>query len=317
MIIVTGGAGFIGSRLVKGLNQRGYHDILVVDDLKDGKKFHNLVDCHFTEYFDKTDFLKKISTNYPFPPIDAIFHQGACSTTTEWDGQYLIENNYEYSKTLLHYALENRVPFYYASTAAIYGAETHFEEKPEYEKPLNMYGFSKLLFDRYARQFFNTAKSPVVGLRYFNVYGANENHKGNMISVIQHFYNQLKEQQVIRIFSVPGYLPGEQSRDFIFVNDVVSANIWLFEQSTPIKGIFNLGTGQSTTFNHVAECLIEHCGLGKTLYEPLPQQLQGCYQGFTEANITALRNVGFPNSFTSIKEAISQYLPSLQLCLSS
>lgn len=316
MIVVTGGAGFIGSNLVQGLNQRGYSNILIVDDLTDGRKFKNIVDCNFLDYLDKDYFLKKILHNEAFAePITAIFHQGACSSTTEWNGRYLMEANYEYSKALLHYALNNNIPFSYASSAAIYGPNTVCKEHPDYEMPLNAYGFSKLQFDRYVRRYLTKATSQIMGFRYFNVYGPHETHKGDMVSVVQHFYNELQNNQTITIFNdIPNCPAGEQRRDFIYVKDLVNVLLWFFENSehkkTAHKGIINLGTGQSISFNTIAERLINYLGFGSIRYQAIPAHLRDCYQVLTEADISSLRAMGFAERFRTLDESIVEYIPS-------
>jgi len=192
MIIVTGGAGFIGSNIVKTLNERGRNDILVVDDLQDGVKFRNIADCDIADYWDKDAFLAFIESGKSFPvEVDAVFHEGACSSTTEWDGKYMMQNNFEYSKSLLHYCLEHKIPYLYASSASVYGAGPNFKEERQFEEPLNVYGYSKFLFDQYVRRILPSAESQVVGFRYFNVYGPREQHKGSMSSVAFHLNNQL------------------------------------------------------------------------------------------------------------------------------
>ncbi|MGH8400782.1 MAG: ADP-glyceromanno-heptose 6-epimerase, partial [Gammaproteobacteria bacterium] len=244
MIIVTGGAGFIGSNLVHALNQRGHADIIVVDDLKDGTKFRNLVDCEIADYRDKDQFLQQVMTGAALGPVEAIFHQGACSDTTEWNGQYMMANNYEYSKVLLEYCQARNIPFIYASSAAVYGGGSVFKEERQYEAPLNMYGYSKFLFDQHVRRRMKTGlKSQIVGFRYFNVYGPREQHKGKMASTAFHFNNELLADGRCKLFGGSGgYADGEQRRDFIHVDDVCAVNLWAWEHSK-ISGIFNLGTG--------------------------------------------------------------------------
>ena len=212
MYIVTGGAGFIGSNLIRGLNAQGIDDILVVDNLKKSGKFINLVGCHIRDYLDKGEFLRLIANNETaFSDVEAIFHQGACTDTMEYDGRYMMDNNFEYSKALLEYALRNKVRFIYASSAAVYGGGATFEEKFECEAPINVYGYSKYLFDQVVRRILPHAKSTVAGLRYFNVYGPHEAHKGKMASVVYQFYNQLKQTGQIRLFEgTGGYGNGEQ-----------------------------------------------------------------------------------------------------------
>jgi len=312
MIIVTGGAGFIGSNIVKALNTRGITDILVVDDLSDGRKFKNIVDCKILDYLDKEIFLEKIIHNAIDKPIKAIFHQGACSDTTEWDGQYMMNNNYEYSKILLNYCLKQQIPFLYASSAAIYGADKTFKEEQQYENPLNVYGYSKFLFDKYVRSILPKAKSQIVGLRYFNVYGPREFHKDKMASVAFHFSNQLKQNGVVKLFKgCDGYGDGEQLRDFIYVADVVAANLWFLNQPEK-SGIFNLGTGRAQTFNDVAKAVIDWYGKGKIEYIPFPQELKGRYQSFTQADITKLHEVGCDVKFKSVEQGVKEYMQIME-----
>lgn len=313
MIIVTGGAGFIGSNLVRKLNQLGHTDIIVVDDLKEGVKFRNLVDCHIADYLDKKDFLEKISQDRYFTPtmIDVLFHQGACSDTTEWDGQYLMQNNYEYSKILLHYCLPKRIPFIYASSGAIYGANTVFKEEPANEQPLNMYGYSKLLFDQHVRRLLPVIEnegSQVVGLRYFNVYGPRESHKGAMASVAFHLDKQAKETGYVKLFEGrEGYKDGEQRRDFIYVEDVVDINLW-FLNHPKHSGIYNVGTGRAETFNAVAKGVLKYHKEAILSYITFPAHLKECYQSFTEADITALRSLGCAHTFHTVAEGIEKYM---------
>lgn len=312
MIIVTGGAGFIGSNIVKALNKKGERNILVVDNLSNGVKYQNLADCDIADYMDKEDFLHRVLANEKFAKqVSAIFHEGACSATTEWNGQYMMRNNYEYSKFLLHYSLANKISFLYASSAATYGNLTVFKEERPYELPVNVYGYSKFLFDEYVRSLLPQAKSQIVGFRYFNVYGPREQHKGSMASVAFHLNNQILKEGVCRLFEgSDGYANGEQSRDFIFVGDVADANLWFMEHPNK-KGIFNLGTGRSQTFNDVAHAVINWHQHGKLQYIPFPDHLKGHYQSFTEANLTALRNAGYQASFKSVEEGVKLYLDEI------
>lgn len=308
MIIVTGGAGFIGSNIVKTLNDRGHTDILVVDNLTNGIKFKNLVDCEIVDYLDQDDFLAKVNTDYTFPKIEAIFHEGACSTTTEWDGRYMMQNNYEYSKTLLNHCLARKVPFIYASSAATYGAGKTFKETRIHENPLNVYGYSKLQFDQYVRRVMPMAKSQIVGLRYFNVYGPREAHKESMASVAFHFHHQILKDGVVKLFTgSDGYGDGEQQRDFIYIDDVVAVNLWFLENPKK-SGIYNLGTGRSESFNAVANAVIDFHKRGRIEYIPFPPQLQGHYQSFTQADISALKNAGYNGSFKTVAEGVKAYL---------
>lgn len=307
MIIVTGGAGFIGSNIVHGLNARGITDILVVDDLTDGRKCVNMADADFHDYMDKEDFLARILADHNFGPVEAVLHQGACSTTTEWDGRFMMSVNYDYSKALLHWCLRKAIPFLYASSASVYGAGPVFTEAREYENPLNVYAFSKFQFDQYVRSLPHCG-SQVVGLRYFNVYGPREQHKGSMASVIYHFHHQLLKTGKVRLFEgSDGYGPGEQRRDFIHVDDVVAVNLWLMDHPN-VHGIFNLGTGHARSFNDVARAVIAFHGHGEIEYIPFPDHLKGAYQSFTEADIRALRDAGYEQGFLSLEEGTARYL---------
>jgi len=311
MIIVTGGAGFIGSNLVKALNDKGIADVLVVDDLTDGIKFRNLVDCQVIDYLDKDDFLQMVKQERSFTEnIEAIFHQGACSSTTEWDGRYMMENNYAYSKALLHYCLKLKIPFIYASSAAVYGIGENFKETKENEAPVNVYGYSKYLFDEYVRRFVTEPESLVVGLRYFNVYGPREQHKGSMASVAWHLNQQIQETGKMKLFEGSGgYADGDQRRDFIHVDDVVKVNLWMLENGT--CGIVNVGTGASRPFNDVAKAIISWHGKGEINYIEFPEHLKGNYQSYTEADIHSLRKMGYEDDFLSVEEGVKQYLDDL------
>ncbi len=311
MIIVTGGAGFIGSNLVKALNDKGIADVLVVDDLTDGIKFRNLVDCQVIDYLDKDDFLQMVKQERSFTEnIEAIFHQGACSSTTEWDGRYMMENNYAYSKALLHYCLKLKIPFIYASSAAVYGIGENFKETKENEAPVNVYGYSKYLFDEYVRRFVTEPESLVVGLRYFNVYGPREQHKGSMASVAWHLNQQIQETGKVKLFEGSGgYADGDQRRDFIHVDDVVKVNLWMLENGT--CGIVNVGTGASRPFNDVAKAIISWHGKGEINYIEFPENLKGNYQSYTEADIHSLRKMGYEDDFLSVEEGVKQYLDDL------
>ena len=309
MIIVTGGAGFIGSNLVQALNARDRRDVLVVDDLSDGVKFKNLADLEVMDYMDKDDFLAHVAAGRGFAePVQAVFHEGACSTTTEWDGRYMMRNNYEYSKALLHYCLERYVPYLYASSASVYGAGPVFKEDRRHEAPLNVYGYSKFLFDQYVRRLLPTARSQIAGFRYFNVYGPRERHKGGMASVAFHFNAQVLEHGKVRLFEgSDGYADGEQRRDFVYVGDACAVNLW-FLSHPDRSGIFNLGTGQSRSFNDVARAVIAWHGRGEIEYVPFPEHLRGRYQSYTEADVGALRAAGYAQPFKSVEQGVSEYL---------
>ncbi|MGB1090658.1 MAG: ADP-glyceromanno-heptose 6-epimerase [Oceanobacter sp.] len=317
MIIVTGAAGFIGSNIVKTLNDQGRTDIIAVDDLTDGKQFYNLADCDIADYLDKDDFIARVKADDGIlDGVEVIFHEGACSATTEWNGKYMMENNYEYSKTLLHACLERKISYLYASSAATYGGSAVFKEERSHEKPLNVYGYSKWQFDQYVRQLQATQperfQSQVVGFRYFNVYGPREQHKGSMASVAFHFNNQIKDTGVCKLFAGSGgYGDGEQRRDFVFIGDVVKVNLWFW--ANPDKsGIFNLGTGRSQAFNDVADSVIEWHKLngaeGRKEFMPFPDHLKGAYQSFTEADISRLREAGYSDEFADVRKGVFEYL---------
>lgn len=309
MIVVTGGAGFIGSNLTLGLNARGRRDILIVDNLENGRKFQNLVDCEIADYLDKRDFLGRLREGrFDHEAIDAVFHLGACSTTTEWNGRYLMENNYEYSKILLEFCARQQVPFIYASSAAVYGNGSVFREDPAHEAPLNVYGYSKFRFDQYVRERLRKIDSQIVGLRYFNVYGPREAHKGGMASVAFHMNRQLLDTGKIALFEgSDGYGNGEQRRDFIYVADVIDVNLWFYDHPD-LGGLFNVGTGRSQPFNDVARAVLDFHGRGELQYIRFPDHLKGTYQSFTEANLTALRTAGYDRPFKSVEEGVRLYM---------
>jgi ADP-L-glycero-D-manno-heptose 6-epimerase len=313
VIIITGGAGFIGSNLVQALNARGRSDVLVVDNLSNGVKFKNLADCEIRDYQDKEDFLAWVSAGREADEhIDAIVHLGACSSTTEWDGRYMMRNNYEYSKTLLNYCLERRIPFIYASSASVYGAGRVFKEQRDHEAPLNVYGYSKFLFDQHVRRLMPKAKSQIVGLRYFNVYGPREQHKGTMASVAFHLNNQMLAEGHVRLFEgCDGYGNGEQRRDFVYVGDTSNVKLWLLDHPA-VSGIFNLGTGRSQSFNDVAQAVLKFHGRGTLDYIPFPDHLRGRYQSFTEADIGALRAAGYDAPFRTVEQGVHEYLSWLR-----
>jgi len=311
LIIVTGGAGFIGSNIIRALNQRGETDILVVDDLTDGHKFSNLVDCEISDYLDKDEFIGLVKLGRVFGNVKAIFHQGACSTTTEWDGKLMMRDNFEFSKQLLYYCDDKRIPLIYASSAATYGLTDSFKEEKSCEGPLNVYGYSKLLFDNFLRKQMHKLDCQVVGLRYFNVYGPGENHKGSQASVAYHFNGQIKENKVCKLFEGSGgFEAGEQRRDFVSVVDVSKVNLWFMDNPNK-SGIFNVGTGKSQTFNDVANAVINWHGEGKIEYIPFPDKLEEAYQSFTEADISALRAAGYSEAFASVESGVAAYLDYL------
>ena len=323
MIIVTGGAGFIGSNLIHELNRVGEDDILLVDNFAPSKtpaspKFLNLWGARFSDYMDKTEFRRSLAAgDFANVDIRAILHQGARSSHFEEDGRYLMENNFTYSKELLSFAAMQRIPFVYASSAAVYGLSPRFSPEPQFERPLNMYGYSKLVFDNYVRRALEHPSQPirstVVGLRYFNVYGPREQHKGRMASVVHQFTRELKSHGTIRMFKGSGgFADGEQRRDFIFVRDLCRANLYfagLLPESrrTPIQAVVNGGTGQARSFIDVARVLMKvHARPGRVEFIPMPSDFKESYQHFTEADIGSLRKAGFTDEFTSLEEGIRQ-----------
>ena len=321
--IVTGAAGFIGSNLVHALNQRGNRNILAVDNLTKADKFRNLVDCEVAEYFDKREFLERLLAGQFDGSVEAVLHQGACSDTMEQNGQYMMENNYRFSQDLMDWCLDQEVPFLYASSASVYGGGSVFREERSFEAPLNVYGYSKFLFDQIVRRRLPEAATQIVGFRYFNVYGPRESHKGRMASVAFHFFNQYQAEGKVRLFAgTDGYGDGEQRRDFIFVEDVVQANLF-FLDNPHLSGIFNLGTGQAQSFNDVAVATVNACRAGKgdaplslaelraqgiIEYIPFPEALQGKYQSFTQADPSSLRAAGYDAPFASVEEGVSSYV---------
>jgi ADP-L-glycero-D-manno-heptose 6-epimerase len=310
MIIVTGGAGFIGSNIVRALNRRGEQEIVVVDDLTDGHKFTNIANCQIADYWDKDLFQQRLKTGLNFQP-SCIFHQGACAVTTEWNGRYMMDTNYQYSVELFDYCLANGVPLIYASSAAVYGANQEFREQPSLEQPLNIYGYSKLLFDQHVRRRLKDSTTQIAGLRYFNVYGPGEAHKGGMASIAWHLNRQVQESGEARLFEgSDGYSAGEQRRDFIYVDDVVDVNLWFMEHPDK-SGIFNVGTGKASTFNEVAKAVIDWHGRGELSYIPFPEGLRESYQSFTEADIGSLRDAGYEAAFADANDGVRAYLGRL------
>jgi ADP-L-glycero-D-manno-heptose 6-epimerase len=315
-IVVTGAAGFIGSRLVEGLNRNGATDIVAVDSLDDADKFRNLVKCEIADYLDASELFAALDDL----DVEAVFHQGANSNTMATDGRQMMENNYRYSVRLLEWCQDAEVPLIYASSAAVYGAGPQFKEERRFEKPLNVYGYSKFLFDQYVRR--QDLGAQVVGLRYFNVYGPNEAHKGRMASVAFHAFNQFRSEGRVKLFvGSAGYPDGGQRRDFIHVDDVVAVNLWMLE-NPDVSGIFNCGTGRAQTFNDVAAAVIntlrgtsasasELAAAGLIEYVPFPPQLQGKYQSYTEADLARLRAAGLHGEFLTVEEGVSAYVREL------
>jgi ADP-L-glycero-D-manno-heptose 6-epimerase len=321
-IVVTGAAGMIGSNLVHGLNALGITDVIAVDDLTDGPKYRNLLGAQLSDYFDKTEFYTRFAKG-EFGKVDAVLHQGACSDTMEHNGRYMLDNNYRCSKDLLDACQAQGTRLLYASSAATYGGSAAFREEPAFEQPLNVYGYSKLLFDNVVRRMLPTSTSQVVGFRYFNVYGPREQHKARMASVAFHHFNQFRETGKVKLFGdYGGYAPGQQSRDFVFVDDVVAVNLW-FLQYPDQSGIFNLGTGRAQPFNDVALAavnaaralkgdsalpLTELVRQGLVEYIPFPEALVGKYQSFTEADLGRLRAAGCSHAFADVAAGVKAYV---------
>ena len=324
--IVTGAAGFIGSSLVKALNERGVRKIIAVDNLTRADKFKNLVDCEIADYIDKNEFHERLMAGDFDGDVEAILHEGACSDTMETDGRYMMENNYRYSLGLLDWCLDQEVQLLYASSAATYGGSSVFVEEREHEAPLNVYGYSKFLFDQIVRQRLaevGSFNSQVVGFRYFNVYGPRESHKGRMASVAFHHYNQFRADGKVKLFEgCDGYANGEQQRDFVYVGDVAKVNLHFLDHPKQ-SGIFNLGTGRAQSFNDVAVASVNGCRAlagkealplaellqqGLIEYIPFPDALKGKYQSFTQADLTKLRKAGYSAEFATVEEGVRQYV---------
>jgi len=325
-IVVTGAAGFIGSNLVKALNDRGITGIIAVDDLEQGDKFQNLADCDIADYFDKDEFARLVEAGKFDGRVRAVMHQGACSDTTERNGRYMMEVNYRYSVRLLEFCRLQRVPLIYASSAAVYGANATCRESGECELPLNVYGYSKLQFDRYVRNHWEDRTAQVVGLRYFNVYGVREAHKGRMASVAWHFFNQYRTAGKVRLFEGShGYAHGEQRRDFVSVEDCVRGNMHFLDHAET-SGIFNVGTGRAQPFNDVAVAVInavrgargespralkDLVADGTIEYITFPEDLKGKYQAFTQADLTALRAAKYDQPFLDVAQGVGRYCARL------
>jgi len=324
--IVTGAAGFIGSNLVHALNQRGENNIIAVDNLKNADKFRNLADCEIADYIDKQAFLEKLQEGFFDGLIRAVLHQGACSNTMETDGRYMMDNNYQYSLELLNYCQNEEVPFLYASSASVYGGGSVFKEAREYESPLNVYAYSKFLFDQIVRRRWQKRSTQIVGLRYFNVYGPREAHKGRMASVAYHFFNQYRTEGRVKLFEgSDGYANGGQLRDFVSIEDVVKVNMHFLDNEQE-SGIFNLGTGQAQSFNDVAVAAIntlrkaeskpvlslsEMQQQGLISYIPFPEALRGKYQSYTQADISALRGSGYTEDFLRVEQGVARYVEQM------
>jgi len=324
--IVTGACGFIGANIVKALNDRGITKIIAVDNLKKADKFRNLVDCEIADYLDKEEFLDLIEAGQFDGAVDAIFHEGACSDTMETDGRYMMANNYRYSSSLLDFCLDQEAAYLYASSASVYGGGRIFRESREHEGPLNVYGYSKFLFDQVVRRRMAEANSQAVGFRYFNVYGPREQHKGRMASVAFHHFNQYRDSGKVKLFEgCDGYGNGEQSRDFVFIEDVVKVNMFFLDNPGK-SGIFNLGSGRAQPFNDVATSTVNACraledkpalslaemvNQGLVEYIDFPDALRGKYQSFTQADIGKLRAAGYKDEFATVEQGVAKYVQHL------
>lgn len=325
LTVVTGAAGFIGSRIVAALNRAGVSEILAVDDLAEGANAKNLFALQIDDYLDKREFLTRVSSGAFDDSVDAVLHQGACTDTMESDGRYMMENNYAYSKVLLDWCQDEEVPLIYASSASVYGAGREFAEDPVNERPLNVYAYSKQLFDRYVAQRIDQRTAQVAGLRYFNVYGPNETHKKRtqMHSIALQAFEQFGAEGYVELFAGSGGVgDGEQRRDFIHVDDAVAVNLWLLGKRD-VSGIFNCGTGRAQSFNEVAAAVINAAkGSGFSIeelkqkgmlrYIPFPARLAGQYQSYTQADLARLRAAGYEGSFRPVEQGVAEYVRELQ-----
>lgn len=320
-VAVTGAAGFIGSNLLRGLNLLGIEDIVAVDELSDGAKFVNLRGTRIEDYFERDEFYPRFARG-ELGRFDIVFHQGACSDTMQHDGRLMMASNYRCSRDLLAACAQQGVRLIYASSAAVYGGGSVFIEAPAYEAPLNVYGYSKLLFDQVVRRHLRSASRQVVGLRYFNVYGPREQHKGRMASVAFHQFQQRQAEGHVQLFGAyGGYGPGLQQRDFVSVEDVVAVNLWFLEHPQ-CSGIFNLGSGRAQAFNEVALAVLNHGQpplsldelVGRQLlrYQPFPDALVGKYQCHTQADLSALRAAGCTQPFMDVAQGVARYMDWLQ-----
>ena len=316
MIVVTGGAGFIGSCILANLNGRGLHDIIVVDHLDDEQKKENLKSKKYVRYFDKKDFLHLVETNKLDSKISCVIHMGACSSTVLKDAEYFEENNFSYSRKLAEWSLAHGARFIYASSAATYGdgslGYSDDDQTTRRLKPLNLYGASKQKFDLWILD--NGLADKVVSLKFFNVFGPNEYHKGEMRSVIAKAYVRVVKDGKIGLFKsyMPKYADGEQERDFIYVKDAVDIVMYFFD-NPKVSGIYNVGTGKARTWNDVAHALFAAVGREPHIeYIEMPEFMRSQYQYFTEAKVEKLRSADFRKPFTELEDAVKDYVGYLK-----
>lgn len=310
MIIVTGGAGFIGSCIVRSLNDAGCTDIVIVDNISETDKWMNMRNKAYIKYVQKSKFLAELPS---YENVEAIIHMGAQSATTERNFDYLWDNNFEYTKALWNYCAEKQISFIYASSAATYGDGMHgFDDRMDidYLLPLNGYGYSKQLFDQWVKHQAKTFPAQYVGLKFFNVYGPNEYFKGSMASMVFHGFNQIKESGKIKLFKScnPDYADGEQLRDFVYVKDICNVIMWLL-QNKQVAGLFNVGTGRAQSFRELAEATFHALDMKPNIeYIDMPEKLRGKYQYYTKAEMSKLFSEGYPYRFANVEEGVRDYV---------
>lgn len=317
MIVVTGGAGFIGSAIVWRLNTLGNDKIIIVDELGTTDKWKNLVGLKFQEFVHKDDFINAVVEDTIDFPVEAIIHMGANSSTTEKDADHLFSNNYLYTKELAKYCLSKNIRFIYASSAATYGDGSlgfdDDESKLESLRPLNMYGYSKQLFDTWAKR--NNVLDKIVGIKYFNVYGPNEYHKGDMRSVVHKAFEQIRDSGKVRLFKSlnPKYKDGEQMRDFVYVKDAVDMTLHFLEHKDK-NGIYNVGSGKAITWIDLVTALFNAIEKPVNIeFIDLPEHLREKYQYFTEANLSKIKSAGYKYPISSLEEGINDYVKNYLL----
>lgn len=310
MIIVTGGAGFIGSCVVRTLNDAGRDDIIIIDNIAETDKWMNMRNKHFIKYVHKSEFLEELPT---YKNVEAIIHMGAQSATTERNFDYLWNNNFEYTKALWNYCAEKQISFIYASSAATYGdGSLGFDDQMDIDelRPLNGYGYSKQLFDQWVKHQAKVFPKQHVGLKFFNVYGPNEYFKGSMASMVFHGFNQIKADGEIRLFKScnPQYEDGGQLRDFVYVKDICSVIMFMLK-NPHISGLFNVGTGKAQSFRELAEATFRALGLEPNIkYIDMPEKLRGKYQYYTQAEMDKLYKLGYPRRFMDVEHGVADYV---------